>query len=554
MARLCMRVARTGLKMAQSFHGQLRILMVNDVYSFKPNAEKTGGFAQLKTMLQSYQTPESLFFLTGDFLGGSHLAEFCEGESVIEIMNQFKLDGVVIGNHEFDYGAEVCMQRLADSQFPWYGANVFDKRTGGLMKGLLPYKVVEGPLTGRKSAQEDSAANGKTIKIGLFGVLTTKTPHLAYPGEHMEFRDVMPIAQECVAALKAQGAELIIALTHLSITEDKQLAREVKGIDVILGGHDHSPVQVFVGSTFIMKCGQNAEFLGVLDMEIDILTPETEQVTETKVAVPAPTTAAAAVAAQYHFYPTWQVVANRNYALDPTILEIIHKYEQKAIEESSHIDHNEVLAVVVGELKLSSKTEEVRFHSNAFGQMLSDSMFWWYDSDLKLASTTPDFAVINGGFVRGNKTYKVGHEFTNHDCLFVELPFPKHAVVLEMTGAAVMRALEQMLILSPASNSAFPHVSKELQVVCDLTKPVLSRIQSVTLLGQPLNPTEKYSVVVSYFMAIGGDGCSAWKEHVKTSEDGNEAKIQDIFASYLKHIKHIDAATTHTPRTKLLHT
>src|SRR5207247_9393959 len=63
--------------------------------------------------------------------------------------------------------------------------------------------------------------------------------------------------------------DAIVALTHLSLAEDRQLAREVKGIDVILGGHDHDPISVYEGGVFIFKVGHDAHYLGVARIEIE---------------------------------------------------------------------------------------------------------------------------------------------------------------------------------------------------------------------------------------------------------------------------------------------
>ena len=100
-------------------------LHLNDVYEISPK-EGRGGFAPLMTMLKQERAtaPDAITTLGGDLIGSSMMSGITKGTQMIELMNAIGLDVAVVGNHEFDFGAEVLKQRAGESKFPWLGTNV----------------------------------------------------------------------------------------------------------------------------------------------------------------------------------------------------------------------------------------------------------------------------------------------------------------------------------------------------------------------------------------------------------------------------------------------
>src|SRR5262249_11024615 len=200
-------------------------LHVNDVYEISPR-DGRGGFAPLMTLLtqERAKAPVTITTLGGDLIASSMMSGITKGVQMIELMNAIGLDIAVVGNHEFDFGTEILRQRVGESKFPWLGTNV-QAPDGQVLAGLVPRATRKvGDLT-----------------IGFIGIITPDTQHLSNTGPEVRFAPAVDTARAAVKQLKEQGTDAIVALTHLSIAEDRQLAREVKGIDVILGGHDHDP-------------------------------------------------------------------------------------------------------------------------------------------------------------------------------------------------------------------------------------------------------------------------------------------------------------------------
>ena len=140
---------------------------------------------------------------------------------MIEFLNLLDTDVAVLGNHEFDFGPEIAAERIAASEFPWLGTNVFGPG-GEPALGTVDLHMME--------------ASG--YKIGFFGVLAVETDTLSSPGPEIDFGPIIETAAVAVEQLQEQGADLIVALTHDDIADDRVLAQNVEGIALMLGGHD----------------------------------------------------------------------------------------------------------------------------------------------------------------------------------------------------------------------------------------------------------------------------------------------------------------------------
>jgi 2',3'-cyclic-nucleotide 2'-phosphodiesterase (5'-nucleotidase family) len=228
LVRTLLVTAAVVLALAASAFAQtatVTFLHLNDVYEISPKQGR-GGFAPLMTLLKQERAaaPDAITTLGGDLIGSSMMSGITKGTQMIELMNAIGLDVAVPGNHEFDFGSAVLKQRLAESKFPWLGTNVLGE-DGKTFAGLVPVAT-------RKVGE---------LTIGFFGILTPDTSHLSNTGPDVRFAPVLETARAAVKQLRDQGADAVVALTHLTIAGDRELAREVKGIDVILGATITTP-------------------------------------------------------------------------------------------------------------------------------------------------------------------------------------------------------------------------------------------------------------------------------------------------------------------------
>ncbi|MBI1206043.1 MAG: bifunctional metallophosphatase/5'-nucleotidase [Azospirillum sp.] len=459
LGRLAVTASLLGAWLTGSALGQdadLTLLHINDVYEIEPVAG-AGGFAPLMTLLkqQRGRAAHSLTTVGGDFLSPSLLSGLTRGAQMVELLNAVGVDLVGFGNHEFDFGPEITRQRIAESHFPWLGTNVLDD-AGEPFGGALATAVRE---VGE-------------VRIGFFGLLTPETAMVSSPGTAVHFSDPVTAARQAVTELRAAGVHAVIALTHLDFAADRALARQVPGIDVILGGHDHDPVSLYENGTLIVKAGHDARFLGVVDLEIR--------------------TASTAAGPKTTVSPhAWHLLANSGLSPDPEVLARLAPYRNRLDAE---------MATVIGTLAapLDSRRATMRAGEAAIGDLFADT--------LRRALGT-DVVLLNGGAFRGDQVRPAGGQFTRGDVL-AELPFGNLAVVVALSGADLRAALENGVGSVETRAGRFPQVSG-LRFSYDPAAPPGHRLRSVTVGGRPLDEAATYRVGTSDYLLGGGDGYDA---------------------------------------------
>jgi 5'-nucleotidase len=237
---------------------QLRIIHTNDHHArIEPatalNLGKTpdnkdalrnlGGVARRKTMFDQIRADatvqDKLFLDAGDVFQGTLYYNLFKGAADLFFYNQLGYHAVGVGNHEFDDGDKALADFIAGASFPMLSANI-----AAVAPSPLAALLVSGDDTANaKLGQRKIITMPSGQKIGIFGLTTPETPLLASPSAQVSFgSDLVAIAQAQVDALKAAGVNKVIALTHIGYTVDVELAKKVKGIDVIVGGHSHTPL------------------------------------------------------------------------------------------------------------------------------------------------------------------------------------------------------------------------------------------------------------------------------------------------------------------------
>ena len=425
---------------------ELTLLHVNDVYEISAKRGK-GGLAELMTLLRKERARAAnhLTTLGGDLISPSVMSGLTKGAQMIELMNAIGLDAAGLGNHEFDFGDEVMARHMAASNFAWLATNTLgaDGRPFGGARSTLIRKVGE-------------------LKVGMFSLLTPETTHLSSPGEGITFTSPVETALKAVESLKAEGADFIVAITHLDLAGDRALAKRVRGIHVILGGHDHDPISVYEGGTLILKAGYDAHYLAVADIAIE------KQMKRGKPRV--------------SMTPAWRFLSTAGVAPDPEVGALVAKHEA-ALDEK--------LAVPVGKtsVMLDTQRSTVRGQESNFANLIADAI---------RVSVGADIGFTNGGGIRGNRTYDAGTTLTRKDVLG-ELPFGNFVVLLELTGAQLLEALETGVGRVEDGAGRFPHVSG-MRFGFDPKGEKGARVVDATVAGRPVDkagPTRSRRTITS---------------------------------------------------------
>lgn len=463
---------------AQTAH--VTFLHTNDNYEITAT-RGWGGFAQLMTALseQRKATTTSLTTFGGDLISPSIMSGLHRGAQMIEMMNAVGTDLAVLGNHEFDFGPDVLRQRLSESRFPWLATNVAG-RDGVALEGTADYII------------RDIAG----FKVGFFGIVTPESARLSSPGPDVTFRPHVETATTAVRVLRERGAEVVVALTHLNLSEDREIARAVPGIALILGGHDHDAITVLEGATLIHKSGADARYLGVIDLAL------------TRRSLPSGQPSIEVTHA-------WRMIPVRDVAPDPEVATLVKR----------HVDElNAELAaeIAVTTAPLDSRRLVVRESEAAIGNLFADAI---------RAAVGAEVALINGGGIRGDRTYEAGTRLTRRDML-TELPFGNSTALLELKGADLLEALENGLSRVEERQGRFPQVSG-MSVTYDPKRPPLQRVIEVTVNGTPLDPARSYRVATIDFLLGGGDGYASLARGRKLVDASGGQLMASQVISYL---------------------
>lgn len=237
--------------------GEIRILHINDFHGFalphKPLGEEEplGGIAWLASRVAKLRKEKpTLFLAAGDMIQGDNWANLFKGESVIRVLNTMALDAMVLGNHEFDFGQKVLLERIQQAHFSILGANVMG------LEGILPHVVKE--LGG--------------VRVAIIGILGADTLLTTHPKNLAGLRFLDPASTLAAQVLElVSRADVLVALTHCGFAADRDLVAHVPRVQVIVGGHSHTKLKrpAVVGKTIIVQAWEHGKALGVLDLWVE---------------------------------------------------------------------------------------------------------------------------------------------------------------------------------------------------------------------------------------------------------------------------------------------
>lgn len=226
------------------------ILSTNDIHA------QIDRFPQLATAIERCRdTAEVILVDAGDRWTGNAYVDLAEDRRpIIELMNLLGYDLATLGNHEFDAGQEVLERTVALMEFPLICANITSSDKAVLKAFDATRNISRGG-----------------ISVGFLGVVTNYGPNNHPDGhdaifEGLSFTD----AVETAAALapRLEGCDVRIALSHVGLDRDREIARTTDGYDLIIGGHSHDRANELVNSTRIIQTGKNLNYIGATTIRI----------------------------------------------------------------------------------------------------------------------------------------------------------------------------------------------------------------------------------------------------------------------------------------------
>jgi 2',3'-cyclic-nucleotide 2'-phosphodiesterase (5'-nucleotidase family) len=373
---------------------EITIFHTNDIHAqFLPteatwleDKPKIGGFAALSHYVKSERDglQRSLLLDAGDLMTGSVICEIehqgALGGALIDMMNKIGYDGMVVGNHEFDIGASNARKLMEIAEFPILCSNMFKDDVRFNEPGYHIYTFDD-------------------LKVGVIGVIYHPMAGKAPDSKLDGFNSVEPIGviNDLVQNIDPQ-TDLIIVLSHLGIGEDKKIAPNLTGVDLIIGGHSHATLDtpLVINDVIIAQAGTKTRYLGRIDIKV-----EDDQV----------------LSFEGKLIPTFVKNINPN----PEISDIIEHYD--------HII-NEKYGEIICELK-SEWNRRGEIETNV-GNFITDAV---------RKATRTDFAIINSGSIRKN----IGPGPISRRDILEMMPFDNEVVKFNCTGEK-LRAIAYEII------------------------------------------------------------------------------------------------------------
>ena len=478
--------------------GKTVVLHTNDVHG------QVDLYAKVAALKKDYEAKGADVILVdaGDYAQGTPYVSDSQGKTAIELMNAAGYDVVTLGNHEFDYGYANLQTIMKDAKFKV----VCNIKYNGKLAFDASYVVeTKGGL-----------------KVGFLGLTTPETSTKAHPAKikgvtFMAQNALYSFASQEAANLKADGSDVVIALTHLGVDPESKpnrstdLYANAKGIDFIIDGHSHTK----------MTEGENGEPI---------------QSTETKLK-----------------YVGVVVIDNATKKIESNELIQLDGYanedaDTKAAADAIITDVDARLGAVFAksEVELNGKRDPgVRTQETNLGDLITDALLWYATKDGKLDVPADHIvAVTNGGGIRAS--IKAG-DITMKDINTV-LPFGNTVAVVYISGEKLLESLEAATQSAPTALGGFPQIAGINLSLCtgaaydkqDETYPggstyygpkSINRVTIISINGKPFRAKDTYAVVTNDFMAAGGDVYYAFASSPKIVDTGtpmDEALVEFI--------------------------
>ncbi|MCB1142754.1 MAG: bifunctional metallophosphatase/5'-nucleotidase [Leptospiraceae bacterium] len=429
---------------------KITLLHLNDLYEITPvEGGRKGGLARVATARKKIlkKNPNTLTVLGGDLFSPSALGTSkvdgvpLSGKQMVSVMNSIGVDVSVMGNHEFDIKEEQFLERLNESKFQWISGNVTDT-SGKPFPGVLPFTIKEIKLK-----------NSKKLKIGFVGVTITSNG-----AKYVKYKDPIETLSKFSKEIRSK-VDILIGLTHLSLSEDIQALEKIPEIDLILGGHEHENVLIWRGRNPrpIIKADANAKSMYIVDIHCDM---------DSKV---------------YTIHPRILPITEQM-GEDPETKKLVDFWLEKGFEgfRKTGFHPEKVIANVT--IPLDGLEESVRNKSTLLTQSLTFSM-------LK-KDPSADLSLLNAGALRIDDLIPPG-PVTEYDVLRI-LPFGGKIVKTEITGTLLKTVLD--IGLKNKGTGGFLHSSNS-----DFDPTT----NSWTIKGKPLDEKQKYTLVINDFLLSG---------------------------------------------------
>lgn len=454
------------------FHSQIEPIGKNETY----NADR-GGIKRIKVLVDSVRAAEPAVLLAdaGDLVQGTYYFSLLNGVVEMKILEELDYDVRTLGNHEFDKKMVGLGEMLALSSVPVVASNYDFSRTS-----------IAGQV--KKSTILDAGS----VKVGFIG-LNVMLKNLVDPTAHVgvEWQNAINVADIEAEKLREQGADIVIALSHLGYREsdsyyyDRGIALNTRHIDMIIGGHSHTflnrpdyVTNLDGDKVPVVQTGSRGVCLGYAKIKID---------DEGKPSF------------------TYKLIPVKNHLdskTDDSFSDLIDAYSATVAEKM-----NEVLGYCPKTLRKGNP-------ESPLGNLTADGLIWmakeYYDTDA-------DVSIYNSGGIRA----EISKGDVTLGDVYAAYPFDNVLTLLKMKGSDLLNLFDHV-----ASSGGMPINSAVRLKIRD------GKVSSVTIDGKEIDEDKEYTIATIDYLANTGEyGLDKGTDRTDSPEF-----IRDCFGDYFRHI------------------
>lgn len=463
-----------------------------------------GGWARMIAAIREERGDDTILLDAGDQFQGSLFYTHYKGADTAEFMTLAGYDAMAVGNHEFDDGPEVLARFAKAVPFPLLSANLDLSREPALEALIKPSAVI------RKGG----------MSIGVIGLTPEDTGTLTLGNRTVGFLDPVEAVRREVAALTAEGIEIIILLSHSGYGLDQRIAASVEGLDAIVGGHSHTilsgspewnesqarrredrnlppaapslisagPYPTLVAAPDgqqvpVVQAGSNGLYFGRLDLVFGD-TPPAEPVRATG----------------------GPILLDAAIPEDPAVKARVSELVEPLDELRSRVVAETAAAI-------DGARETCRTGECQMGTLVADAMLG------RVADQGVQIAIANGGGLRAS----IDEGGITMGEVLTVLPFQNTLSTFTLKGAELVAALENGVSKAEEGSGRFPQVAG-IEVDWSMAgTPGTDRIRAVRVRDGasfvPLDPSADYRIVSNNFLRGGGDGYAVFAEEGRDAYD-----------------------------------
>lgn len=454
--------ACTNTKHIKSDDGKidLNIIQLNDVYEIAPLENgKSGGMARVAQLKKEWKAknPNTYMIMSGDFLSPSVYNSLkyrnvrIRGKQMVAAMNAAGIDLVSFGNHEFDITENELQQRINESTFQWVSTNTFHKTSTGIPE---PFKKQHNGIAENvpqyyfKTFRD---TDGTEVKIGFLGITLpfNKAPYVSYV-------NALESATSAYNAIK-DSCDAVIAITHQLMEDDIILAKQIPGLLLIPGGHEHDMRFQKVGNVYITKAHANAKSAYVIHIRIN----KNKKAFSVKPEL---------------------VMIDEHISTDTATQEVVNTWVNIADANFASIGFDPKAIVLLNGEPLDGRESVIRNQSTNLSQIIIAAM--------EKAAPQSDAAIVNSGSIRVDDILNM--PVSEYDIIRT-LPFGGAIVEVDMKG----KLLEKILSTGKSNQG----IGGFLQY-----SPIITNNGNAWLIkGNIINAEQVYRVAMTDFLITGGE-------------------------------------------------